>query len=92
MVSAPVVALNVAEIAFAGIVMEDGTVNAETLSVSATVVLTEDALESVTVQEVPAFEPRLVAAHCSDEIVRERIRERVSVFEEPFNDAVIVAV
>ena len=62
--SAPVLAVNVAEVALAATLTEDGTVNrdAALLESVTTVLLVED-FERVTVQVVFALEARVAAAH-----------------------------
>ena len=62
--SAPVLAVNVAEVALAATLTEDGTVNRdEALLESVTTVLLVADLDRVTVQVVLALEARLAAAH-----------------------------
>ena len=62
--SAPVLAVNVAEVALAATLTEDGTVNRdEALLKSATTVLLVVDFDRVTVQVVLALEARLAAAH-----------------------------
>jgi hypothetical protein len=62
--SAPVLAVNVAEVALAATLTEEGTVNRdEALLESATTVLLVEDFERVTVQMVLALEARLVVAH-----------------------------
>ena len=62
--SAPVLAVNVAEVALAATLTEDGTVNMdEALLESVTTVLLVVDFDRVTVQVVLALEARLAAAH-----------------------------
>ena len=62
--SAPVLAVNVAEVALAATLTEDGTVNAEeALLESVTTVLLVAEFDRVTVQVVLALEARLAAEH-----------------------------
>ena len=62
--SAPVLAVNVAEVALAATLTEDGTVNWDgALSESPTTVLLVEDFERVTVQVVFALEARVAAAH-----------------------------
>ena len=62
--SAPVLAVNVAEVALAATLTEDGTVNRdEALLDSATTVMLVVDFDAVTVQVVLALEARLAAAH-----------------------------
>ena len=62
--SVPVLAVNVAEVALAATLTEDGTVNrVEALLESATEVLAVVDFDRVTVQVVLALEARLAAAH-----------------------------
>jgi hypothetical protein len=66
-IRAPVLAVNVAEVAVAGTLTEDGTVNTDgTLLVSVTTVLLVLEFDSVTVQVVLALEARLAARHCRE--------------------------
>jgi hypothetical protein len=59
-----VLAVNVAELALAATLTEDGTVSTlEALLARATVVLLAATVESVTVQVVLALEDRVAAAH-----------------------------
>src|ERR1019366_3160673 len=68
--SVPVVAVKVAEVALAGTLTEEGTVNADgALLASATTELPAVDLDRVTVQVVLALEARLAAAHCSEDVV-----------------------
>ena len=68
--SAPVLAVNVAEVALAATLTEDGTVNRDgALLESVTTVLLVVDFARVTVQVVLALEARLAAAHCSEETV-----------------------
>ena len=93
-ISVPVVAINVAEVALAATVTEEGTVNTDgALLESATMVLPALYFDKVTVQIVLALEGRLVAAHCrEDRVTAGAVRERVADVEEPFSVAVILAV
>jgi hypothetical protein len=62
--SAPVLAVNVTEVALAATLTEDGTVNRDgALLESVTTVLLVVDFDRVTVQVVPALEARLEAAH-----------------------------
>ena len=62
--SAPVLAVNVAEVALAATLTEDGTVNRdEALLESVTTVMLVVDFDAVTVQVVLALEARLAAAH-----------------------------
>ena len=62
--SAPVLAVNVAEVALAATLTEDGTVNRDgALLESATTVMLVADFDRVTVQVVLALEARLAAAH-----------------------------
>ena len=83
---------NVAEVALAGTVTEEGTVNRDgALLESATTVLPAEDFDKVTVQVVLALEARVAAAHCRDESVTGGdTRERVADVEEPFSVAVSV--
>ncbi len=91
--SVPVVAANVAEMAFAATVTEAGTVSAAALSDSDTTTPPEDAaFDSVTVQEVVAFAARLVAAHFTDVSSGAAVRLTDVFTDEPFHEAVTVAV
>ncbi len=65
--SVPAVAVNVAEVALAATLTDDGTVNTvDALLVSATSVLLVEELERFTVQVVLALDVRLAAMHCSE--------------------------
>ena len=89
--SVPVLATNVAEVAFAATVTEAGTVSPAALLATATTIPSDDAaFDSVTVQEVFVFGARLVAAHLSavSSGAAERLRDAFT--EEPFSEAVKV--
>ena len=87
-----VLAVNVAEVALAGTVTEEGTVNTvEALSASATTVLLAADFDRVIVQVVLALEAR-VAPHCRPESVAGAVSEIVADVEVPFSAAVTVAV
>jgi hypothetical protein len=89
----PVLAVNVAEVAFAATLTEDGTVSRdEALLESVTTVLLVVDFDRVTVQVVLALEARLAAAHCSEDMVGRVASESVTGLDEPFNVAVTVAV
>jgi len=89
-----VLAVNVALVALAGTVTEAG--NVSTLAIPPERVMTappvDAALVKVTVQAVLALEARLAAAQWTEEISAGAVRERVNGWEEPFRDAVMVAV
>ena len=88
----PVLAVNVAEVAFAATLTEDGTVSRdEALLESVTTLLLVVDFDRVTVQVVLALEARL-AAHCSEDMVGRVASESVTGLDEPFNVAVTVAV
>jgi hypothetical protein len=92
---APVLAVNVAEVALAGTLTEDGTVNTDgTLLESVTTVLLALDFARVTVQDVFALEVRLATTHCRDVIVGGAVVviERVAAADEPANVPVTVAV
>jgi hypothetical protein len=84
--------LNVADVVCAGTVAEAGTVSPEALSLRVTWVLAEGAGETVTVQEVLAFAARLAAVQLRLVSFEGAVSERTAVLEEPFRDAVMVAV
>ena len=65
----PVVAVNVAELLFAGTVTDPGTMRTELVLVMVTLALVGAAFVSVIVQVVFAFAPRLAAPHCREETV-----------------------
>ena len=89
---APVLAVNVAEVAFAATVTEGGTVNADgALFERVTTLLPAVDFERVTVQVVLALEARVAAAHCRDETAGKVVRERFAVVDKPFSVAVTVA-
>jgi hypothetical protein len=89
----PVLAVNVAEVAFAATLTEDGTVSRdEALLESVTTVLLVVDFDRVTVQVVLALEARLAAAHCSEDMVGRVASKSVTGLDEPFNVAVTVAV
>ncbi len=68
--SAPVLAVNVADVALAATFTEDGTVNTdEALLESVTTVLLVADFDRVTVQVVLALDARVAAAHCSEDTV-----------------------
>jgi hypothetical protein len=90
---APVLAVNVAEVALAGTLTEDGTVNTDgTLLESVTTVLLALDFARVTVQDVFALEVRLAATHCRPETVSGAVSDIVTALEEPFKVAVMVTV
>ena len=92
-VRVPVLTVKTAVRALANTVTEAGTVRAgEAVFASATTVLAEEALDSVTVHVVLALDARLEAVHCNAETVTGATREIVAGLEEPFREAVIVAV
>ncbi len=65
--SVPAVAVNVAEVALAATLTDDGTVNTvDALLESVTSVLLVEEFERVTVQVVLALDVRLAAVHCSE--------------------------
>ena len=67
-VIAAVVAVKVAEVELAGTLTDAGTVRVVLLEDKATAVaVVRDALETVIVHEVLAFETKLVAAHCKED-------------------------
>jgi hypothetical protein len=87
------VAIKVAESAPAATATEAGVLKRLELSESATVAAPAGAAcESVTVQVVLPFAGKLPAAHCSDVTVTGAFSDRLAVFEEPFSEAVRVAV
>jgi len=89
--STPVLAVNVADVALAATVTEDGTVNrVEAVLESATTVLVVVDFDRVTVQIVLALEVRLAAAQRRAEIVTGANSESVAAADEPFNEAVTV--
>lgn len=89
---APVLAVNVVEVAFAATVTEEGTVSADgALFERVTTLLPAVDFERVTVQVVLALAARLPAAHCRDETVGRVERERLAVADEPFSVPVTVA-
>ena len=85
--------MNVAEVALAATLTEDGTVNkVEALLESATAVLLGADFDRVTVHVVLALEARLAAAHCSEDTVGRVASESVAGADAPFSVAVMVAV
>ena len=91
--SAPVLAVKVAEVALAATLTEEGTVKTDgALLVSVTTVLLVTDFDRVTVQVVLALEARVVAAHCRVESDRQGLSESVTDWDEPFSEAVMVAV
>jgi len=89
---APVLAVNVAEVAFAGTVTEGGTVSTDgALFERVTTLVPAVDLERVTVQVVLALGARLPAAHCRDETVGRVVRDRLAIADGPCNVAVTVA-
>jgi hypothetical protein len=93
-VIAPVLAENVAELDPAGTRTDVGTVNTPgaVLARATVAPAPEAALDNITAQVVEVFAVRLVAAHCSPEIVKVETSEKVTGLDEPLRDAVIVAV
>jgi hypothetical protein len=84
--------VKVAEVALAATLTEAGMVKrVGALLASVTTVLTVAAFDSVTVHVVLALEARLAAPHCRVERVTEATNDRVTVLDEPFSVAVIVA-
>ena len=90
----PVVTVNVALVAAAATVTDDGTVR--TLAIAPPIVTAAPpagaAADRVTVQVVLAFEPRVPVPHCSHETTAATLRERVALLEEPLSEAVTLAV
>jgi hypothetical protein len=85
-------AVKVAEAVLAGTVRVTGTANRDgRLLDSETTTGSGVDLLSVTVQEVLALEARLPAAHCRVDRVTGADNERVTVLDEPFSVATIVA-
>ena len=79
-----VVALNVAEVAAAAIVTEDGTLRVELLFDRVTLVPPLGAAcDRVTVQVLDPFDPRLVGLHTSDEMRTVVTRLTLAVAELP---------
>ncbi len=88
-----VLAVKVAEVALDATLTEDGTVNRNgALFESVTTVLLVVDFDRVTVHVVLALEGRLVAAHCSEDMVDRVASESVAAADEPFSVAVTVAV
>jgi len=91
---APVLAVNVAEVALAGTLTEAGTVKADAaLLVSVTPVLLVMVFDRVTVQVVLALEARPAAPHWREVTVGRTavVIERVATADEPANVPVTVA-
>ena len=85
--------MNVAEEALAATATEEGMVNwDEALLASRTTALVIVGFDKVIVQVVLVLGNRVVAAHCSEEMVGRVARVRVADWEEPFRVAVRVAV
>jgi len=91
LVMVPAVTVNVAVVAFAATVTEDGVVNNELLSDSVTVVPPVGAAElSVTVHVLVPLELTVVGLHASDDNVTGGASVTVAVFETPLSVAVTV--
>ena len=85
--------MKVAEEALGARVTEAGMVNwDEALLASRTVALVMVGFDRETVQVVLALGKRVVAAHCSEEMVGRVARVRVADWDEPFRVAVRAAV
>jgi hypothetical protein len=89
-VSAPVVTVNVEELSFGAICVEEGTLKTDG-AFSATIVSFCVEFDNLTVQVVLAFEARLVAPHCRLESVIGAVSDRVTGWDEAFRAAVTVA-
>jgi hypothetical protein len=88
-----VLAVKVAEEALGATLTEAGMVNwDEALLASRTEALLIVGFDKVTVQIVLALGNRVIAAHCSEEIVGRVARVSVTILDEPFRVAVRVAV
>jgi len=89
-----VLALKVALVALAGTPTEAG--NVRMLAMAPEIVTTAPpagaAPVKVTVQVVLALEDSVAAVHWREEIRTEVVNERLNCWEEPFRDAVMVAV
>lgn len=85
--------MNVAVVAAAATVTDDGTVR--TLAIEPPIVTAAPpvgaAVDRVTVQVVLAFDPRVPVAHCSEETTAARLSESVALLEEPLSEAVTLA-
>ena len=87
----PLVAVKAAEVELAGTVTDAGTDKIALFEDSATVLPPEGAaLESVTVQEVVAFDARAEAAQFSEDRLMGTIKETTADAEEPVIEAVTV--
>jgi hypothetical protein len=85
--------VKVPEVALAATVTEVGTVRREeALVVSVTTVLVVVDFDKATVQVVLAFKARVVAAHCSEEMVGRVASDSVAAADELFKVPVTVAV
>ena len=86
--------MKVALVALAGTLTEAG--NVRTLAMTPVRVTTIPpagaAPLKVTVQVVLALEGRVAAVHWTEEMRTENVNERLNCWEEPFRDAVMVAV
>lgn len=92
-VSTAVVTENVAEVAFRGMLTAAGTLSGPADDDSATVTpVPLAALVKPTVHVVFELESKLLAAHCSVEISGGAVKFIDAVCEEPFSEAVIVAI
>jgi hypothetical protein len=91
--NAPVTAENVAEVKFCGTVKDAGTLRAALLlTIEITAPPAGAARSIATVQTAEEFWSRQVGKHCREDMAGGAIREIPTDFDEPFSDAVTVAV
>ena len=90
----PVLAVNVVAVALAATVTEAGTVKTFAMppEIATTAPAAGAAALNATVQVVLALEARLAALHWSEETVTGAASDTLTELEEPFSDAVRVAV
>ena len=86
----PAVAVKVAVVAPEATVTDAGTVSSALLSDTVTVVAAVAAFDSVTVQVLPAADPKLVGEHATEVSVTGATRLMVAVLDTPLRAAVTV--
>jgi hypothetical protein len=92
-VNAPATAENVAEVKFCGTVKDAGTLRAALLlTIEITAPPAGAAWSIATVQTAEEFWSRQAGKHCREDMAGGTIREIPTDFDEPFSDAVTVAV
>ena len=88
----PAVAVKVAEVEFAAMETDAGTVTAALLDDrDAVITALSEALDSVTVQVLAPLDAKVVGEHCTEERLTGACREMVAVEVAPLSDAVTVA-